>query len=126
MPDIGNKGITITYKNNNGIVPLYPKTTPKQIMDITIGKTYGPYNIVLKSLEWNNKQQTVKLDDITESDIPFVIKSLNGTIDEMKKQKAGYNLLAKDGVESIDGGLIFTCDKGTPEVDITVQVSWNR
>lgn len=126
MPDVGNKGVTISYKNNNGIISLYPKTPSRQIMDMELGTAYGPYTIVLEASKWVNNQQTVALNGITENDILFVVKSLNGTVDEMRKQKEAYNLLASDGVESINNAIIFTCDKGTPTVDITVQVSWNR
>lgn len=126
-----NIGSTFTIKSNNGsMVPLYPNTIDKQVMNEAFGEEFGPYPVTLPVGNWVNRQQTVDMPGITSQDIPICLKVLSGTIDEMKAQDAGYTLLDPlIGIESLQGQVRFTLRSTTnklPRVDLNVVVSWNR
>ena len=122
-----NEGFVLSIKNNqNTYTQLYPKTTVKQVLGWEVGEVFGPYQLTLVANDWQNNQQTLTLNDITSTDIPFCVKILSGTAEEMIAQDKAYSLLdPKTGIESLDGQVRFTATE-TPTVDITVQVGWTR
>lgn len=122
-----NEGFVMTIKATDGtLVPLYPYTTVAQVEDWNVGELYGPYTLTLTALGWSNNQQTVALEGIGPDDIPFCIKILSGTQEQMIAQDQAYSLLNPlTGVESLQNSVRFTCTE-TPSVDFQVQVSWTR
>lgn len=125
MPN--NEGFTLSYKGQNGYIPLYPKTTEDQVIDWNLGSSYGPIQITLLSGNWQNNQQTISINGVTSNDIIYCIKVLNGTQEEMLEQDAAYSLLDPVvGIESLENSIKFTCTDTSPTVDLTVQVSWQK
>ena len=122
-----NKGFVLSIKNNqDAYTQLYPKTTVGQVIGWEAGEVFGPYQLTLSANGWQNNQQTLTLDGITSTDIPFCVKILSGTAEDMIAQDKAYSLLdPKTGIESLDGQVRFTVTE-TPTVDITVQVGWTR
>lgn len=123
---MANKGFTMKVKTNNGYVTLYPQTLITQIENNNIGEVYKIV-VTLKADSWNNSfQQTVTVDDILESDIPMIVKVLEGTVEQMKQQENAYTLLNTiTGVYAFDNRIRFTCTE-KPQVDFKVQVYWTR
>lgn len=123
---MANKGFTMKVKTNNGYVTLYPQTLTTQIENNDIGEIYKA-EVILKADSWNNSfQQTVTVDDILESDIPIIVKILEGTAEQMKQQENAYTLLNTiTGVYAFDNKVRFTCTE-KPQVDFKVQVHWTR
>ena len=122
-----NQGFTMSIKANNGnIIPLYPMTTPEQIINWNVGEVYGPYTITLPVNEWVENKQVQAMTGIFKSDIPFCTKVLSGTQEEMIEQDKAYSLLNNlIGIESGNNEVIFTCNQ-TPSIDFQVQISWTR
>ena len=122
-----NQGIEIMLKTDNGYTPLHPEMPPDRIIGKVVGERYGPYTLSLTSANWANGKQTLELSNITEMDIPIVIKQLEGTKEEMIAQNLAYSLLDPIiGVESKNGSIIFTLTDSAkvPSVDFNVQVYW--
>lgn len=118
---------TLTDIVNDLQIPLYPKTIREQVIDWNIGDFCGPYSITLSANNWNNLQQTVDLSDIRSTDIPFCVKVLSGTTDEMLTQDKAYSMLSPTtGIESLDGQVRFTCSREVPSIDMQVLVYWTR
>ena len=122
-----NLGFVMTIKATDGtLVPLYPQTTKNQIVGWNAGEVFGPYQFTLSSSGWNNNQQIVNLNGVTENDIVVCTKVLSGTQPEMIAQDQAYSLLdTVIGVESLQNQIRFTCTS-TPTVDFTVSISWTR
>ena len=122
-----NLGFVMTIKATDGtLVPLYPQTIKNQIVGWNAGEVFGPYQFTLSSSGWNNNQQIVNLNGITENDIVVCTKVLSGTQPEMIAQDQAYSLLdTVIGVESLQNQIRFTCTS-TPTVDFTVSISWTR
>lgn len=114
--------------NNNNYIQLHPKTTKENVNGWELGELFGPYQITLYASRWNaDRQQTVSLPGITQEDIPYCVKVLTGSQQQMMAQISAYNLLDPiAGLESLDGELRFTCSESVPNVDLTVQVDWIR
>ena len=127
MAVTGNESFTLKFKNNNNqYVTLNPRTIKDQVIDFQLGKAFGPYILTLTQAGWQNNQQALDLAEIIDTDIPIVIKVLEGTSEEMNNQNAAYNLLTPNtGVESLNGQIKFTCTS-VPTVDFKVQVEWTR
>lgn len=123
-----NLAFELNIKANNGTyVPLSPNTVKSQIIDWSMGELYGPIQVTLPASGWQNLQQTVTVEGIQSTDIPFCIKVLSGTVDEMKAQDAAYSLLdPRVGIESLQNQCRFTCTSSAPTVDLTVQIHWTR
>ena len=113
-----NLGFELNIKANNGTyVPLSPNTIKSQIIDWSMGELYGPIQVTLPASGWQN----------LPTDIPFCVKVLSGTVDEMKVQDAAYSLLdPRVGIESLRNQCRFTCTSSAPTVDLTVQIHWTR
>lgn len=122
-----NSGFVMTIKATDGtLVPLYPQSTKDQIVGWNAGEVFGPYQFTLSSSGWNNNQQIVNLNGVTENDIVVCTKVLSGTQTEMIAQDKAYSLLdTLTGVESLQNQIRFTC-KSLPQVDFTVSISWTR
>lgn len=122
-----NSGFAMTIKATDGtLVPLYPQTIKNQIVGWNAGEVFGPYQFTLSHTEWDNNQQTVNLNGITEDDIVVCTKVLSGTQPEMIAQDQAYSLLnTLTGVESLQNQIRFTCTS-TPTIDFTVSISWTR
>lgn len=122
-----NLGFVMTTKANDGtLIPLYPNTLPSQVIDWNVGEVFGPYQITLSANSWENNQQTVTINGIESTDIPYCVKVLTGTQAEMQAQDKAYSLLLPlTGIESLTNQIIFTCS-ATPQVDFQVQISWTR
>lgn len=120
-------GFTLTYNNNNGLVPLYPKTPMSQILDEDFGECFGPYQLTLAANKWNSSnQQTVTLAGVKSSDILYCTKVLTGNTTQMQAQDQAYSLLNPyTGIESLNGQVRFTCTS-KPTTNFTVQVHWFR
>ena len=125
-----NVETTLKIKNNqNNYVPLAPRTELKQILDWTMGEFHGPYTVTLTAAGWSNGQQTVAMEGITETDIPYCVKMLSGTQEQMIEQDRAYSRLDPlKGIESLNGQVRFTCSSSSrvPTIDINVQVYWTR
>ena len=124
MPNLAFK---LNIKANNGTyVPLSPNTIKSQIIDWSMGELYGPIQVTLPASGWQNLQQTVTVEGIQSTDIPFCIKVLSGTVDEMKAQDTAYSLLdPRRGIESLNNQIRFTA-VSTPVTDFQVQIHWFR
>lgn len=120
-----NQGFVMTIKANDGtLVPLYPNTTLGQIIDLTLGEVYGPFTLTLSANNWVNNQQTLPLQGISSVNVPYCVKVLTGTPEQMMAQDEAYSLLDPiTGIESLQNEIRFTCTS-TPTVDFQVQVSW--
>ena len=121
-------GAVMSIKNQTGdYVSLYPQTIQSQVNDFNkLGETFGPYILELNSANWVNNQQTLDLTDILSSDIPYCVKILEGTQEQMQAQQDAYNLLNPlTGVESLDGQIRFTTTS-TPITTFKVQIHWFR
>lgn len=113
--------------NNDSYVPLHPKTTVSQVIDWKMGEVVGPYVLELSAAGWTNKQQTLSLNGITPDDIPYCLKILEGTEEQMAAQQEAYALIdPKVGIESLQNAVRFTCTDAVPTVDIKVQVHWYK
>lgn len=125
-----NLGFTLNIKANNGNnVPLMPETTRSQIIDYGLGDILGPYPLTLSVTGWTNGVQTLSLPGITSTDIPYCLKILSGTQEEMQAQDRSYTMIdQKQGIESLNGQVRFYLRKPNivPTVDINVQVYWTR
>lgn len=120
-----NQGFTLSYKGQNGYIPLYPNTTTDQVIDWDLGNYYGPIQITLLASNWSNNQQTIAVNGITSNDILNCIKVLSGTEAEMKDQDEAYSLLDPYiGIKSLENEIRFTCTSSSPTVDLTVQIDW--
>lgn len=120
-----NQGFTLSYKGQNGYIPLYPNTTTDQVIDWNLGNCYGPIQITLLSGNWSNNQQTIAVNGITPDDILNCIKVLSGTESEMEEQDRAYSLLDPYiGIESLENAIRFTCTESSPKIDLTVQIDW--
>lgn len=120
-----NQGFTLSYKGQNGYVPLYPNTTADQVIDWDLGNYYGPIQITLLASNWSNNQQVVGVNGITPNDILNCTKVLSGTKVEMQAQDEAYSLLDPYvGIESLENAIRFTCTSSSPTVDLTVQIDW--
>ena len=122
-----NLAFELNIKANNGTyVPLSPNTIKSQIIDWSMGELYGPIQVTLPASGWQNLQQTVTVEGIQETDIPFCIKVLSGTVDEMKAQDEAYSKLdSRRGIESLNNQIRFTA-VSTPVTDFQVQIHWFR
>lgn len=122
-----NLAFELNIKANNGTyVPLSPNTIKSQIIDWSMGELYGPIQVTLPASGWQSLQQTVTVEGIQETDIPFCIKVLSGTVDEMKAQDVAYSLLdPRRGIESLTNQIRFTA-VSTPVTDFQVQIHWFR
>ena len=120
-----NQGFVMTIKANDGtLVPLYPNTTLSQIIDLTLGEVYGPFTLTLSANNWVNNQQTLPLEGISSVNVPYCVKVLTGTPEQMMAQDEAYSLLDPiTGIESLQNEIRFTCTS-TPTVDFQVQISW--
>lgn len=122
-----NLGFELIYKGNNVNIPLYPVTTIEQTLGWDIGEIYGPYTLTLSVNNWNNKQQIIQLEGVTEDDKVKCVKILTGDLEQIKVQNNAYNLLdSKIGIESLQNQIKFTCTNQIPTVDLTVEVMWTR
>lgn len=123
-----NLGFELNVKANNGnYVPVYPDTIKQQIIGWDRGEVYGPITVTLKANAWVNRQQTVTVQGIQSTDIPFCVKVLSGNQSQMQAQQEAYNLLDPYiGIESLTNRCRFTCTNAVPTIDITVQVEWTR
>ena len=123
-----NLGFELNILANNGsYVPLHPKTTTSQVIDWKMGEVVGPYTLELLASGWVNKQQTLALNGITPDDIPYCLKILEGTEEQMQAQQEAYALIdPKIGIESLQNAVRFTCTDAVPTVDIKVQVHWYK
>lgn len=121
-----NQGFAMNIKANNGnYVPLMPKVLRNYVQDWNLSDLNGPYTVQLPASGWSGLQQTVSMQGITSNDIPFCVKVLTGSVEEMTNQDRAYSLLdSKAGIESLDGQLRFTCVGSAPTVDLTVQIYW--
>lgn len=120
-----NQGFTLSYKGQNGYVPLYPNTTADQVIDWDLGNYYGPIQITLLASNWSKNQQTVSVNGITPNDILNCTTVLSGTQVEMQAQDEAYSLLDPYvGIESLENAIRFTCTSSSPTVDLTVQIDW--
>lgn len=120
-----NQGFTLSYKGQNGYIPLYPNTTIDQVVDWDLGNYYGPIQITLLASNWSNNQQTIAVNGVTSNDILNCVKVLSGTEAEMEAQDEAYSLLDPYiGIESLENGIRFTCTSFSPTVDLTVQIDW--
>lgn len=120
-----NQGFTLSYKGQNGYIPLYPNTTTDQVIDWDLGNYYGPIQITLLASNWSNNQQVVGVNGITPNDILNCTKVLSGTQVEMQAQDEEYSLLDPYvGIESLENAIRFTCTSSSPTVDLTVQIDW--
>lgn len=120
-----NQGFTLSYKGQNGYIPLYPNTTTDQVIDWDLGNYYGPIQITLLESNWSNNQQTIAVNGVTSNDILNCVKVLSGTEAEMEAQDEAYSLLDPYiGIESLENGIRFTCTSSSPTVDLTVQIDW--
>lgn len=117
----------MSFKNNEGnYIPLYPKTTQEQILDWNVGEVFGPYSFTLTANGWVDNLQTIALEGITENDIPYCLKILSGTQEEMIAQDQAYSLLDPiTGIESLNNQVRFKV-KSVPTIDFQVQISWTR
>ena len=122
-----NLAFELNIKANNGTyVPLSPNTIKSQIIDWSMGELYGPIQVTLPASGWQNLQQTVTVEGIQSTDIPFCVKVLSGTVDEMKAQDAAYSKLdPRRGIESLTNQIRFTA-VSTPVTDFQVQIHWFR
>ena len=122
-----NLAFELNIKANNGTyVPLSPNTIKSQIIDWSMGELYGPIQVTLPASGWQNLQQTVTVEGTQSTDIPFCIKVLSGTVDEMKAQDTAYSLLdPRRGIESLNNQIRFTA-VSTPVTDFQVQIHWFR
>lgn len=122
-----NLAFELNIKANNGTyVPLSPNTIKSQIIDWSMGELYGPIQVTLPASGWQSLQQTVTVEGIQSTDIPFCVKVLSGTVDEMKAQDAAYSLLdPRRGIESLTNQIRFTA-VSTPVTDFQVQIHWFR
>lgn len=123
---MANQGVTMKVKSGNSYVTLYPQTLTTLIQNNNIGEVYKT-EIELEVDDWNDAfQQTIAVADILQSDTPMVVRILEGTVAQMKKQENAYNLLNPiTGVYAGDGFVRFTC-KDKPQVNFKVQVHWTR
>lgn len=122
-----NKGFTLSYKGQNGYIPLYPKTISSQVIDWNLGNFYGPIQVTLSSNNWVNNTQTVVVNGVTPDDIIYCVKVLSGTEAQMKAQDEAYGLLDPYiGIESLENAVKFTCTESSPTVDLTVQIEWQK
>lgn len=125
-----NVGFTLEMMNQNGgYVHLFPQTQQHQVENWTMGQMFGPYNLTLTAAGWSNGQQTIALPEMVNTDIPYCVKMLSGTEQEMIEQDRGYSRLDPlTGIESLNGQVRFTCTNSSrvPAVDINVQVYWTR
>lgn len=123
-----NLGYELSYKSNNGYIPLRPTTTKDQVIGSDrFSQSYGPYQLTLSASSWVNKQQTVNLNGVLPTDILNCIKILTGTETEMKLQDENYGLLdTYTGINSLTNEVQFTCTDEVPTIDLTVQVNWVR
>ena len=120
-----NQGFILSYKGQNGYIPLYPNTTTDQVEDWNLGNCYGPIQVTLLATNWSNNQQTVSVNGITPNDILNCVKVLSGTQVEMQAQDEAYSLLDPYvGIESLENAIRFTCTSSSPTVDLTVQIDW--
>lgn len=125
MPN--NLGFTMSYKGQDGWIPLYPSTLQSQVLGWGLGESYGPYELTLPAAGWQNNQQTVTLDGVSTDDILYCTKVLSGTQEQMIAQDEAYGLLdSVMGIESLNNQVRFTCTSTSPTVDLNVQVSWFR
>ena len=122
-----NLGVTMSFKNNEGdYISLHPKTVKEQILDWNVGEVFGPYSFTLTANGWVDNLQTVELEGITENDIPYCLKILSGTQEEMIAQDQAYSLLDPiTGIESLNNQVRFKV-KSVPTIDFQVQISWTR
>ena len=120
-----NQGFTLSYKGQNGYIPIYPNTTTDQVIDWDLGNYYGPIQITLLATNWSNNQQTIAVNGVTPNDILNCTKVLSGTQVEMQAQDEAYSLLDPYvGIESLENAIRFTCTSSSPTVDLTVQIDW--
>lgn len=121
-----NLGFTLSYKGQNGWIPLYPSTLQSQVLGWGLSESYGPYELTLSATNWQNNQQTLTLDGVNSEDILYCTKVLSGTQEQMIEQDEAYSLLDPQlGIESLNNQVRFTCTS-TPTVDFTVQINWFR
>ena len=120
-----NQGFTMSYKGQNGYIPLYPATVTDQVLGWDMGTLYGPIQVTLSASGWSNNQQTVTVEGVESTDIIYVNNVLTGNKASMKAQFEAYNGLSPVGVNSLDNAVQFTAIT-TPTVDLTVQLMWTR
>ena len=120
-----NQGFTMSYKGQNGYIPLYPSTITDQVLGWDMGTLYGPIQVVLTSSGWSNNQQTVTVEGVEPTDIIYVNNVLTGDETNMKAQLEAYGGLSPVGVNSLTNAVQFTAII-TPTVDLTVQLMWTR
>lgn len=121
-------GAVMSIKKQDGdYAALYPQTIQSQVNNFDkLGEAFGPYILELNSSNWVNNQQTLTLTDILSSDIPYCVKILEGTQEQMQAQQDAYNLLNPlTGVESLNGQIRFTATS-TPTTTFKVQIHWFR
>lgn len=116
-------GFDMKVKVADGYAKLNPTTTVDQIFGFDEGEVYGPYDLTLAVDGWVNGEQTLDLADILATDIPYIVKSLSGTADEMEVQDTAYGLLGD--VSSMDGQIKFTTT-AVPITAYAIQVWWTR
>lgn len=115
----------MSYKGQNGYIPLYPSTITDQVLGWDMGTLYGPIQVVLTSSGWSNNQQTVTVEGVEPTDIIYVNNVLTGDETNMKAQLEAYGGLSPVGVNSLTNAVQFTAII-TPTVDLTVQLMWTR
>lgn len=121
------QSFSLEIKNAQGnYVPLYPVTTVNQVNGWNAQECFGAYVFELTVDGWSNKQQTFALDTITDKDIVYCSKILEGNVEQMKKQDVAYGLLDPIiGVESLNGQIRFTT-REIPSDNYKVQIFWTR
>ena len=120
-----NQGAIFTYYNGTYNIPLYPKTTSEQVEGLSYAKAQGPIQITLNALQWQNQQQTVTVQGVSETDLVTCINILSSDVDVANLQSQDYNLLDPEiGVNTIQNGIVFTCSSAVPTTDLTLQIDW--
>ena len=115
----------MSYKGQNGYIPLYPATVTDQVLGWDMGTLYGPIQVTLSASGWSNNQQTVTVEGVESTDIIYASNVLTGDEANMKAQFEAYGGLNPIGVNSLDNAVQFTAIT-TPTVDLTVQLMWTR
>ena len=120
-----NQGFTMSYKGQNGYIPLYPTTVTDQVLGWEMGALYGTIQVTLSASGWRNNQQTVTVEGVEPTDIIYVNNVLTGDEASMRAQFEAYGGLNPIGVNSLTNAVQFTAIT-TPTVDLTVQLMWTR
>lgn len=122
-----SKGVVLRVKNNSGgYTELSPRVITTTIVGWNIGEQFGPYEVMLKASDWVGNKQTVALNGVNNLDFVKCTLILDGTKEQMLAQSRAYNMLQPNGgLETTTNALIFYCTK-TPEVDIRLQIWWNK